>query len=727
MLRVGPQTERRLRLWGTRITTEEHDLHRGSIRLRKRRLLTLPQGSRHHGAMKVSLALAWGCVAMGATVCIAEEDIASGERSGEREDASIARQEASAGEPFASNMPPQWFVPPQTASELGITQFSQSPILDGQDLPALEDRLPDDPVVSHPYERIGKYGGKARVTLFDHRRFLPHEHALTISADLRNVLPNIAESWSVSEDGRVTTIRLRPGIKWSDGHPLTSKDFMFSFNHDWLDPEMQPLTNVAVRGARFVVIDDLNFQIVFPRPNPTFVNYYAFYASRWVDPMHFFKDYHPAYRDRDELNALVKEKGHVTWMAMFNQLRSWGNADAAKVPTLRAFRVVERTPTKIRMERNPYYFKVDPAGNQLPYVDAVDVIIVLENSQMITFQAATGQLDFTSFTLETQNIPLLKLGEAKGVNKVHIWRRLHVVDVAIQPNYNFDDPRYRELVWGKGERRFIRALSHAIDRDQMNEVIYFGRGTPSQVTAHWSSRWYEERFAKAHIRYDPDYSRELLDELGLFDVDGDGLREYPDGSKLIITLEFIDFETPKGISLELVRDYWHEVGVDVRLKTIERRLQAERAMSNKMQMTAWHADKVTDILFPHWPDWFYPHRAGWDMIMWNHWGRYHQSGGELGEEPPDFIREMQDWGGQLLTATDEENRTKAAKALLEAHAENLWAIGTVGNAPHPVAVSRRLKNVVPNGIWGADNRWTTPYHPATWYIDETPEKPQGSP
>ncbi|MDE0226700.1 MAG: ABC transporter substrate-binding protein, partial [Gammaproteobacteria bacterium] len=527
--------------------------------------------------MKLSV-LIWVGLAMNATVCIAEEG--------------------------TSGMPPEWFVPPKTASELGITQFSQSPILDGQDLPPVEERLPDDPVVSHPYARIGKYGGKARVTFFDHRRFLPHEHALTISADLRNVLPNIAESWSVSEDGRTTTIRIRPGIKWSDGHPLTSNDFMFSFNHDWLDPELQPLTNVAVRGAKFVVIDDLNFQIVFPRPNPTFANYYAFYASRWVDPMHFFKDYHPAYRDREELEALVKEKNHVTWMAMFNQLRSWGNEDAPKVPTLRAFKVVERTPTKMRVERNPYYFKIDPAGNQLPYVDEVDVIILLENSQMITFQAATGQLDFTSFTLETQNIPLLKLGEAKGLNKVHIWRRLHVVDVAIQPNYNYDDLKYRDLVWGKGERRFIRALSHAIDRDQMNEVIYFGQGTPSQVTAHWSSQWYEERFAKAHIRYDPDYSRALLDELGLFDVDGDGLREYPDGSKLIITLEFIDFETPKGISLELVRDYWREVGIDLRLKTIERRLQTERAMANKMQMTAWHADKVTDILFPHWPDWF---------------------------------------------------------------------------------------------------------------------------
>ena len=107
------------------------------------------------------------------------------------------------------------------------------------------------------------------------------------------------------------------------------------------------------------------------------------------------------------------------------------------------------------------------------------------------------------------------------------------------------------------------------------------------------------------------------------------------------------------------------------------------------------------------------------MTMWNHWGRYHQTDGEIGEEPPEFIRNLQYWGGELLSATDEAHRTKAAKTLLQAAADNLWAIGTVGNAPHPIAVSSRLRNVVPNGIWGADNRWTTPYHPATWYIDET--------
>ena len=92
------------------------------------------------------------------------------------------------------------------------------------------------------------------------------------------------------------------------------------------------------------------------------------------------------------------------------------------------------------------------------------------------------------------------------------------------------------------------------------------------------------------------------------------------------------------------------------------------------------ADKVTDILFPLVPDWFYPHRSGWEIAMWNHWARYYQTDGELGEEPPELIRRLQNWGDELRTATTEAHRTKAVRALLEAAAENLWTIGTVGQA-----------------------------------------------
>ena len=423
--------------------------------------------------------------------------------------------------------PKAWFEAPKTASEAGLTHFSQSPYLDDRDLPPVEERLPDDPIIIEPYRNIGKYGGTARITLWDSWQFFNWEHALTLSANMRDVLPNLAESWELSEDGRTTTIHLRPGIKWSDGHPLTADDFMFRLKHVWQDPDISPVVYRLVQGCEFVKIDDYTFQYVFPGPNPMFANFFAQYGSHFVDPMHFFKDYHAAFRDKEELEALVEEEGFVTWMAMYGALRGWGNEDAVKVPTLRAYRVTDRTPTKMRLERNPYYHKIDPAGNQLPYIDQIDAIILLENSKMIAFQAATGQLDFAAYALKTEDIPLLKLGEVKGVNKVHVWTRLHVSDVSIQPNYNYDDPKYRALLWGTGERRFIRALSHAIDRPQMNDVIYFNKGVPSQVTAHPTSRWYEKRFADAHTRYDPDYSRALLDELGLKDITGDGLREYP--------------------------------------------------------------------------------------------------------------------------------------------------------------------------------------------------------
>ena len=93
---------------------------------------------------------------------------------------------------------------------------------------------------------------------------------------------------------------------------------------------------------------------------------------------------------------------------------------------------------------------------------------------------------------------------------------------------------------------------------------------PSQVTVHPTSVFYDPANAARYASYDPDYANSLLDELGLDDPDGDGLRNYPDGSQLVITMEFLDFETPKAITMELVADYWRAVGVDLRLKLVDR-------------------------------------------------------------------------------------------------------------------------------------------------------------
>ena len=612
-----------------------------------------------------------------------------------------------------NDYPDAWYEP-QTASEVGITSFSESPLLAGRGLPSVDKRLPDDPLVIVPHKKIGKYGGTARITLGDAWMFSNWEAALTISPDMSTLLPNLAKNWRVSDDGRTITITLRRGLKWSDGAPLTSDDFAFTFDHIWMNQEMAPVTHRLFAGGSVVKIDDLTFQYVFEGPNPLFVNMIANYGSHMVDPKHYLKHWHPAFVDRDELNTRIKARGMISWMAYFGALRDSTIEESVNVPTLRAYRTVSRTPLFMRFERNPYYHKVDPRGQQLPYIDAIEAEVIRDNSELVTAKASTGQLDFASFALRTQDIPLLKLGERNGLARVNIWRRLHTSDVAIQFNYNHENRQLRELFWDK---RFRHALSYAINREEMNEIIYFGRGVPHQVTVHPTSMFYEPQFATKHAQFDPDRANALLDEIGLLDTNGDGVREYPDGSELIITLEFLDFETPKGINMELVSHYWRTVGIDIRLKLVDRSLQSARAQAGAMQMTVWHSDFSTDILFPVMPRWFVPMQLNWDSVLWNDWVRYFLTDGRLGEKPPPSMAELQRLSDVLRTTTDPAERLAAGKHILRTAAENLWTIGTVGLAPHPVVTSRRLKNVVPSGIWGWDNRWTLAYHPATWYFD----------
>ena len=618
--------------------------------------------------------------------------------------------------------PEEWYHPFKTASEIGLTKFSDSPFLhkgeidhpDFQDLPPVEERLPKDPIVVYPLKETGHHGGVARITNHDLWMFFNWEAAFTISADMRTFLPNLAEWFELSEDGLSLTIKLREGVRWSDGEPLTSHDFAFTFNDLWNNDEYQPETYKIVEGSKVVVVDDLLFRYEFPTPRPLFVNFVAQYGDFMIDPAHYMQRFHPDYTSEEELDQRIKDYEALNWTQLITDIRREGSDDSVEVPTLRAFKLVERSSMKRKYVRNPYYPKVDPDGRQLPYIDQINTETV-ENFEIMAAMASTAQVDFAAFALRTQDIPLLKLGERNGAIKVHIWQRLHSSDVAIQPNYNYDDERYRDLYW---DIRFRAALSHAINRDELNQIIYFGRGFPRQVTVHPTSSFYKEEWEKRYLEYRPEYSRELLDEIGVVDVDGDGYREFPDGSRLTITLEFYDFETPKGITMELVQEYWRQIGIDLRLKLVDGNLQRERAVAGEMQMTLWHADRVTDVLFPLFPDWWVARSISWDRGMWNDWSRWYMKSGEAGVEPPAVMRQLQNWVDEMWVTMDEEERHVIGQNILATGSEYLWVIGTIGLAPHPVVVSSRLKGVPLKGIWGWDNRWTLANHPATWYLDE---------
>ncbi len=630
---------------------------------------------------------------------------------------SPARVFAAEGRPRA-RWPASWFQAPQTASERGITSFTESPILTQQvkqgRLPPLRQRLPADPYVVEPIEGLGRHGGTLRVFGQDAGLVIGLENPLGMDPEVHAVLPNLASGWQHSDGGRTLTLFLRPGLKWSDGVPFTSEDWLFWYRRIHLNKDLTPTIAPRMKGLVLTTPDPYTVRFTFPQPYPFLVQEIAHHGSGFYAPAHFMKAYHPDFIDRKTIVTKSEQAGFISWMAWFNGVRGNGLAEPSGVPTMDAFVLKRKSPTLLVYERNPFYPKVDPSGAQLPYIDQITVLVV-QNAEVVTAKTSTGQVHFSALGLKTGDIPLFKLGEKTGGFKTFIYNRLHGVDVVIQPNLTVEDLVLRGIFQ---DFRFRKALSLAINRDEINSIVYFNRGTPRQTTVIPSSMFYEEAFATAYIQYDPATARSLLAEMGLRDRDGDGIRERPDGQPLSITLEWVDLETPKGMTMELVTEYWRAVGVDLRLKQVDSGLQSSRARANLMQMTLWHADRTSDILFPSEPFWFVPMHIGWEDGHWTLWSNWYLLSGSKGEKPPPQIQQLLDWWLEMGTTMDERRRVELGKYILRSQAENLWTIGTVGLAPQPVVVSNHLHNVPRRGYWGWDNRWTLPYHPETWYLEK---------
>lgn len=633
----------------------------------------------------------------------------------------------------ATTWPASWFHAPKTASESGLKEYHEAPVLAERvkagTLPPVKLRLPDDPVVIEPAGRIGRYGGTARVFNQDFRCLLGIEPLLTVDPLVRDVLPNLVWKWEFSDGGKVLTLFLRKGVKWSDGHPLTSGDFVFWYEHICCNSDITPMMERPWKNARVTAPDDFTVRYEFVSPYPELVRQMAQHGDEFCVPAHFLRTYHPDFVPKADLETMARRDGFISWMSYFDAARGGStkyftgdlngkSTGPVVTPVLKPYVLSRQSPTLRVYERNPYYSKVDPAGNQLPYMDRV-YVMVASSVDVIVAKACTGQASLVGNPLKTTDIPLFKTGEKAGKYKTYIWNRLHGVDVVIQPNLTSPDKGLRALFQ---DLRFRKALSLSINRQEINTIVYFGRAVPRQTTVIPTSKFYEKSFADAYIEYKPDVARSLLDEMGVVDRNGDGFRERPDGGRLHITLEWYDIETPKGITMELVVEYWRKIGLDVALRQVNSELQASRAKANMMDMTVWHADRCSDILFPSEPYWFVPMNREWEECHWSEWVLWYQSGGQQGEEPIAAVRQLLDWWGEMTSTPDEARQIELGKNILRSQAENLWTIGTVGLAPQPLIVSDELKNVPLRGFWGWDNRWTLPYHPETWYLE--PEEPK---
>ncbi|MBA7538134.1 Periplasmic alpha-galactoside-binding protein [subsurface metagenome] len=604
-------------------------------------------------------------------------------------------------------------------------KYNEAPMLKVKvaagELPPVEQRLPDEPQIVKPIEEIGQYGGTAHV--FDTMANAPGDGAylagfeplFRIAPDCKTIISNIVREWELSKDMKTLTLYLRKGIKWSDGVNLTADDMMFWYEDIFLNDELTPVKNQNFcpgnEPMKVEKVNDYTVRLCFAAPCPTIeVTLCGYQGIGLVQPKHYLGQFHLKYNP--EADNLAKEKGLNAWYEYFNERRgTWqGVPQVLELPIIGAFKLVEKRVGYLLYERNPYYWKVDTEGNQLPYIDRI-ITGKVENVELYNGKIISGESDFGMRRTFFEDFPLFKDSARKANYQVYLWKYTNQSFPVYQPNQTHKDPILRKIF---RDVRFRRGLSLAINREEINEDIHFGKAVPGQMTVLPSSKYYKPEFETAYAQYDPEEANRLLDEMGLSWDKNHEYRLRSDGKKLGWTLEYLDEAVTS--TNELVKEYWKEIGCDVTMKLITGELQGVRAPSNDMDMTLWGNDKASDFLFPLTPQLFVPYSLGWETSWGVEWARWYTSEGKEGEEPPENVKKLYEWWEELKITVGEEN-IRLGRNILASQAENLWGIGTVGMFPRPVITKSNLRNVPEIYLYGWDLLYTMPCPPEQFFFE----------
>jgi peptide/nickel transport system substrate-binding protein len=568
--------------------------------------------------------------------------------------------------------------------------FNEAPVLAEQvkagTLPPVDQRLPEHPYVEQVRERIGDYGGTWHRAILgggdQHNmiRTIGYHNLVRWSQDWTKVEPHIAESFEISEDAKTFTFHLRKGMKWSDGEPFTADDIMFWYedvltNKD-LTPAIDPLWSVGGKPVVVEKVDDETVVFKFDQPYATFINRIAdgFGAPPTLYPKHYLKQFHKKYNP-DGIDALIKATpGASDWVALFNSKVSptwvvtyWQNPD---LPTLHPWKLTNAygSATRIIAERNPYYFGVDPEGNQLPYIDRV-VYDQVEDTEVILLKALNGEIDFQLRHVgNPDNKAVIIQNQEKG--------NYHLFEVgsssANQPtvylNLTSTDPVKREIFRNKD---FRIALSYAIDRQSIVDVVYLGQGEISQAAPRPGSPFYIERLAKQYTEYDPKQANAILDKAGFDKKDGDGWRLGPDGKPI----SFVMLAAPgdgRPETAEMVVKFWQKVGINAQFRVVDRSLMTTATIGNDYDSYIWDSpggasDAITD------PRGYLPFNKTVIHIapLWAEWNMNPSAG----EEPPADVKKQIELYRTIDSLADPDARIARMKEVLEMAADEFYSIG----------------------------------------------------
>ena len=597
---------------------------------------------------------------------------------------------------------------PAGALELKETPGLAQEVAEGR-LPPVEQRVPGTPSIVHfdrPWQQPGEPGGNMRIIMArakDTRLMVVYGYARLVAyTPSLNLEPDILESYEVQE-GRIFTLHLRKGHKWSDGHPFTSEDFRYYWedvaNNDQLAPLGPPkILFVDGEPPKVEILDETTIRYSWSKPNPFFLPELAGAAPLYIfRPAHYLKQFHEKYNDRRKLRTQARALGQRNWAALHNRMDSMYRNENPALPTLEPWiNTSEQTDQRLIFKRNPYFHRVSANGYQLPFID--QVVMTLADSKIIPVKTGAGESDLQARYLRFDNYTFLKrAGKEKGYN-VHLWRIAKGSHIALFPNLNVQDPVWRRVV---RDPRFRRALSLGINRHEVNQVLYFGLAIEQADSVLPESPLYREEYAKKWAVFDLDRANALLDEMGLKRDGARGPRYLPDGRQLEILIEAPAEGTEFTDVLRLVHDSWAKLGIKVIPKSFQREVMRQRIFSGETLMSMWSGLENGVATANSSPAELAP--TSQIQLQWPKWGQYIETGGKVGEQvdlapAKELFALKEEW----RRARTEEERARVWHEMLSIYTDQVYTIGIVAGVLQPVVVNKHIRNVPEKGIYNWD-------------------------
>ncbi len=487
--------------------------------------------------------------------------------------------------------------------EVVRSNLGESPDLAAQvaagTLPPVWERIPSQPmIIPTLQDGIGEYGGMVRRFYLgpaDGCNFfrLSRASLARFSQDGLSFIPSIARGWEVSDDGMEWTFFLREGMKWSDGDDFNADDFVWQYENVLLNADLTPspptFLRIGNQAGSIMKVDDTTVKFIFPQPNFLFLEIVAqadeacYGASRNVPwaPSHYMSQFHIDFNADAEMDAQANE--YETWEQYYDAMTQY-NLNPEK-PTLAPWKFTNPLGDQVVMsERNPYFWAVDPAGNQLPYLDGIQLTLV-ENTELGTLRAVQGEIDMQGRHIQLDQFTTLKQGESGGGYQVLTWPTFAGSDVAFFFNMSLPGPTGEAI----RTKEFRQALSLAIDRSAIQEIQFLGLGTirqgvPSPAHPHYPG----DDIANLRTEYDPDAANAMLDSV-FPERDGEGWR-LSNGERIVMSVTVTDAFGTWPDAAQVVGRAWEAVGVKSDVNQTTRSQHTTRWQTNEWAVMVWNED-----------------------------------------------------------------------------------------------------------------------------------------